>query len=142
MQALSYLCGQPTDCVYDQFIWNRADETKAGFIISVRLNSIHLKDLSSFTWDIYTQILAEFEDMESGYFEENEEEPFPAEETTIQHNPLLIDAYLKQSTLWRDYILGEWLFTSSGDTVPSRYIIGYKGATMEGDELVLTFYAG
>lgn len=140
MEQLHFLFGEDYSVVYDPFIANRlGDILHLEIIVSIRLNDLKIKNLSSFVWETYIGILNEYRDMDFDYFEENDDEPYPYSKETITENPLLLDEYFRKSILWRDTILENFLFKISAE--PKKYFIAkYKDCFMENSDLILSFY--
>jgi hypothetical protein len=123
-------------------IYNNSDElTQSEFEINVELDQQNIIKLSRFIWNEYVQILVDDLDKDYDYNFEEYDEPYPKSKTTISDNPLLIDEYFKKSVLWRDYAMEKFFFPWKEGVPFDYYIIGYKGAYMSNENLVLSYYA-
>lgn len=127
--------------VYDPFLANRIDKNQSMLEIKIILDLNEIKNLSRFIWNEYVQILVDDLDKDYDYNFEEYDEPYPKSKTTISDNPLLIDEYFKKSVLWRDYAMEKFFFPWKEGVPFDYYIIGYKGAYMSNENLVLSYYA-
>jgi hypothetical protein len=142
MKGLHFDLNNAKNCSLDIISFNRFVEgNKADFLIKILLSKSDVEDLSKFIWKKYVQILVENLDDDYDYDFEEYEEPFPKSRKTISDNPILIDSYIKHSSLWRECILEEFLFPHEKGKDFYYFVIGYRGIELKDSSIELSFYA-